>query len=343
VSAPPNPQASAADATTASTAERAGTAGAGDFGAPALVLLFSATLWGLSWWPLKHFAAAGLSGPLLALCTYGSLGLLGLPWLVASWRKSPPAAAEPISAWRSEWRWLLLLAAAGGWANAAFVHAMALGDVVRVMLLFYLSPVWAVLGGWLLLGERLSGRRAAAVGLALFGAFWVIGGGAAFNAPLSAADVLALTSGLAFAANNLVARRAQRLPMATKTIAVFLGSGLAAGLTLLASGDSLDTLASSLGGLGWSLGAGLAAYALVWTVLATATWQFGVTHVEAGRAGVILVAELVVGVVSAALFGDEHLGLREWLGAGLVTLAALLEARSSAAAPATPAFHPRPS
>jgi drug/metabolite transporter (DMT)-like permease len=241
-----------------------------------------------------------------------------------------------MSAWRSEWRWLLLLAAAGGWANAAFVHAMALGDVVRVMLLFYLSPVWAVLGGWLLLGERFSWRRAAAVGLALFGAFWVIGGGAAFNASLSAADALALTAGLAFAANNLVARRAQRLPMAAKTIAVFLGSGVAAGLTLLASGESLGTVASSLGGLGWGLGLGLAAYALVWTALATATWQFGVTHVEAGRAGVILVAELVVGVVSAAIFGDEHLSLLAWLGAGLVTLAAVLEARAAAPIPLVP-------
>jgi drug/metabolite transporter (DMT)-like permease len=210
---------------------------------------------------------------------------------------------------------------------------MALGDVVRVMLLFYLSPVWAVLGGWLLLGERLSGRRAAAVGLALFGAFWVIGGGAAFQSPLSEADILALTAGLAFAANNLIARRAQRLPMATKTIAVLIGSGVAAGLTLLASGESPGTVAASLGGLGWGLGLGLAAYALVWTVLATATWQFGVTHVEAGRAGVILVAELVVGVVSAALFGDEHLSLLAWLGAGLVALAAVLEARAAAPAP----------
>jgi drug/metabolite transporter (DMT)-like permease len=316
---------------------------AGAFGAPALVLLFSATLWGLSWWPLKHFAAAGLSGPLLALCTYGSLGLLGLAWVAASWRKGPSPAAGPTSAWPSEWRWLLLLAVAGGWANAAFVHAMALGDVVRVMLLFYLSPVWAVLGGWVLLGEPLSARRLSAVALALLGAFWVIGGSAALHAPLGLADALALSAGLAFAANNLVARRAQRLSMASKTIAVLVGSGLVAGLTLWVSGESLGSVVSSLGSLGWGLGAGLAAYALVWTVLATATWQFGVTHVEAGRAGVILVAELVVGVVSAALLGDEHLGVREWLGAGLVTLAAVLEARSSAAAAPSKALHPRSS
>ncbi|HET7792579.1 MAG TPA: EamA family transporter, partial [Rhizobacter sp.] len=114
---------------------------------PVAVLLFSATLWGLSWWPLKGFAAVGLGGPVLVLLTYGVVGALGLPWLL-----------RERGAWHGEGRHLLLLALVGGWANAAFVSALVLGDVVRVMLLFYLSPVWSVLGGRIFLGERLSRR-----------------------------------------------------------------------------------------------------------------------------------------------------------------------------------------
>ncbi|MGY4827178.1 DMT family transporter [Sphaerotilaceae bacterium SBD11-9] len=277
---------------------------------PVAVLLFSATLWGLSWWPLKGFAAAGIAGPVLVLLTYGVVGLIGLPWLL-----------RERGAWRGEGRQLLLLALVGGWANAAFVSALVQGDVVRVMLLFYLSPVWSVLGGRVFLGERLSRRRLGAVGLALAGAFLVVGGFGMLEAAFGVADLLALSAGLAFAGNNIVSRSAQRIPMASKTVSVFAGSGVAS-LVMLALGPvAIAWPTPSL-----PLGAALVAYAFGWMVLATATWQYGVTHVEAGRAGVIMVAELLIALVSASLLGQNHLAPLEWLGGALIAAAALIEA-----------------
>ncbi|MCQ9895217.1 DMT family transporter, partial [Staphylococcus aureus] len=38
--------------------------------------------------------------------------------------------------------------------NIAFNWAVTIGDVVRVVLLFYLMPAWSVLLAWRLLGER---------------------------------------------------------------------------------------------------------------------------------------------------------------------------------------------
>lgn len=286
---------------------------------PVAVLLFSASLWGLSWWPLKGFAAAGLGGPVLVLLTYGVVGLVGMPWLLR----------ERVH-WRSE-SGLLLLAAVGGWANAAFVSALVLGDVVRVMLLFYLSPVWSVLGGRVFLGERVSRRRAGAVALALVGAFLVVGGLDAANAPLSVADLLALSAGLAFAGNNIVSRAAQRIPMLSKTVSVFAGSGVAALLMLAVVGHSMAAWPAPT----LPLGLALVAYGFGWMVLATATWQYGVTHVEAGRAGVIMIAELLVALVSATLLGQDRLAPLEWLGGALIAAAALIEATDTAAATLT--------
>jgi drug/metabolite transporter (DMT)-like permease len=285
---------------------------------PITVLLFSASLWGLSWWPLKGFAAAGLPGPLLSLLTYGSVGLVGLPLLLRERTR-----------WRNETGLLVLLMLVGGWANTAFVNALMLGDVVRVMLLFYLAPVWSVLGGRLFLGEVISRRRAAAVGLALGGIFLVVGGFSAWGAPVSTADLLAVSAGMAFAGNNIVSRAAQSIPMRSKTIAVFVGCGFASLLMMqllgTGSGTHRDWPAPTLG-----LIAALAAYAFGWLVLATATWQYGVTHLEAGRSGVILIAELLVALVSASLLGSEHLAPREWAGSVLIALAALLEATDTA-------------
>ncbi|MGB4360295.1 MAG: EamA family transporter, partial [Rhodoferax sp.] len=137
---------------------------------PLLVLLFSSSLWGLSWWPLKQFVEVGLSGPVLSMLVYGPVGLVLAAYL---WRER--------LAWRAQSGLLIALALVGGWANTSFVNALMLGDVVRVMFLFYLSPVWSVLGGWLFLKEHVGGRRKLAVAVALAGLWLVLGGAQAFS------------------------------------------------------------------------------------------------------------------------------------------------------------------
>lgn len=284
-----------------------------------LLLFFSASLWGLTWWPVKGFAAAGLSGPYLTLLSYGPVGLCGLYFVL-----------RERAAWRSQTRLLLLLALVGGWANTAFINALLLGDVVRVMLLFYLSPVWSVLGGRLFLGEGVSGRRMLAVCLALMGLWLVIGGAEAFNAPLSTSDLLALSAGLAFAGNNLISRATQSVPMTTKTVVVFIGCGLLSALSVSWQGLPLPVMTVSPG-------LALLAYGFGWMVLATATWQYGVTHLETGRAGVILITELVVAVVSVTWFGGEQMLPRMWMGGLLIAAASLLEATDPGSAGHAPA------
>jgi len=238
-----------------------------------------------------------------------------------------PLLLREYAQWRHSLTMLVLLALVGGWGNTAYVTALVQGDVVRVMLLFYLLPAWSVLGGRVFLGERISLRRGSAVALAMSGAFLVVGGFAAFDAPLSLADVMAVTAGLAFAGNNIIARQSQEIPTASKTVVVFLGSALLAmPLALWVSGS--DAAAGLLGltpeVLGW-----LAAYSVGWLALVTATWQWSVSRMEAGRAGVLSISELVVALLVATLVGGEAMTLLECVGAVVIALAAILEATDS--------------
>ena len=274
-----------------------------------LILLFSASLWGLSWWPVKQLVGLGLTGPLLPMLAYGVVAL-GTGWVLWQERRQ----------WRSQTGLLLALAFVGGWANTAFVSALMIGDVVRVMFLFYLSPVWSVLGGRIFLGERIPVWRGIAVAVAVVGLWLVITGGAApQNVSLTLADVLALTAGLGFAGNNIIARAAQDIPLRSKTVSVFVGCGVLSALAVIWQGAPVP----SLPGVAWT---GVLLYGGVWLLLATATWQYGVTHIESGRAGVILLAELLVAVLSASLWGGESLSAIEWTGGALIAAAALLEA-----------------
>jgi drug/metabolite transporter (DMT)-like permease len=297
------------------------------------VLVFASSIWGLTWWPLKNFAAQGLSGPLLAAITYGFAGLLGLPLVIAQ-RKH----------WRGQTHLLVLIALIGGWGNTAFVSAIVLGDVVRVMLLFYLAPMWSVLGGRLLLGEHVSRRRALAVVLSLAGAFMVVGGMAAFAAPPSAADMLAVTAGLAFSGNNILARMAQDVPAGSKSAGLLLGCGVTSLLMflLLPLLSTSHATSRTLPDFTPSLLILLAVFSVLWLSLVTYAWQWSVTRMEAGRSGVITIIELIVAILSATLLGSETMTLLESVGAALIGMAAVLEATDPSGNASQPHTSPLP-
>ena len=271
---------------------------------PQILLVTGAVAWGLGWLPLHHFASVGLVGMPLVLLVYGLLSLFAIPVLWFERR-----------AWMPQRNGLLAIAVCGGGATAALVTALAIGEVVRVMLLFYLAPVWGVLGGWLLLGERLTPLRIGALLLAMLGIALTLNISSALTHPLSGSDWLALAAGLGFSLNNLATRAADQVPLASKTLAPFLGSALIAVVLCPVLGEYPPPLSLTLS---WQIGL----MALGW-LLSMAAVQYGVSHIEAERAAVLVVFELVAAVLSSAWLGNQAIGTHEWLGAALVMIAAL--------------------
>ena len=284
---------------------------------PVLILLAASVAWGLTWLPLKYFGTFGLQGVSVTLVAHGSVGALSVPWLARSFR-----------AWRSDLRPMLLISMFGGLANLAFASAIVGGDVVRVMVLFYLMPAWSVLGGWLLLGERVDRVRQLAVLGALGGAFLILGGPRVLEQRPSLSDALAVVSGLALSLNNIFARKLSRVAVSNKVAAMFVGCLLwAVPLTLLGVQPLPDAVPASV----WLE---LVAFGLFWLLVATVGTLWGVSHLEAGRSAVLIIMELVTAVVSAALINGTRLQLVEWLGGLLIVAAAFVEARRPAEASA---------
>ena len=111
---------------------------------PVVALLLSATLWGVLWYPMRLLEANGLLGLWATLIVFGTSMIIGLPML---WQRRHELKKPG---------YFLLLALANGWCNTAFILAILEGNVVRVLLLFYLSPLWTALLGKLILKESLS-------------------------------------------------------------------------------------------------------------------------------------------------------------------------------------------
>ena len=108
-------------------------------------VLSGALVWGLIWYPYRMLQDAGVSGPIATLVTYLLAMLCGAFMLPRVWRE------------RSSFGWwALLLVLSAGWANLGYVLGMLHGEVMRVLLLFYLAPVWTILFSFWLLDERLN-------------------------------------------------------------------------------------------------------------------------------------------------------------------------------------------
>jgi drug/metabolite transporter (DMT)-like permease len=73
----------------------------------------------------------------------------------------------------------------------------------------------------------------------------------------------------------------------------------------------------------WAL---LVLYAFIWLVGGTLLSTYGVTYVQASRAAVMQVLELIVAMVSAVLLGGESLSIGEIIGALMIFGATMIEA-----------------
>ncbi len=279
-------------------------------------LLLSGLLWGTTWMPLKYFATQGLTGITVTLCAYGLVGAAALPWMF-----------RQRAAWLPQWRLVAGVGMFCGLANACFTTAMMFGEVARAMLLFYLVPVWGVLGGWLFLGEKITAPRSLAAAMAIAGALLVLGGPEVLSSAPRLLDFAAIGAGFFYAAQNLCARASDRTPVLPKMLMAFVGCTGVAALLLPFTGAGRPVLSVALG-------LALLAFALIWLVAAMWTQTYGASHLESGRASVLVLFELLAAVVTALWIGGERLDALGWTGAALIVIAALIEARGSSAPPA---------
>ena len=112
---------------------------------------------------MRLLETQGLSGIWLTLVLFAVALVVSLP-------RTHTALAELV---RSPGHAALLMLAAG-WTNIAFVEAVLNGNILRVLLLFYLSPLWAVILGWLILRERPSRMAVVSLFIAMGGAFFML-------------------------------------------------------------------------------------------------------------------------------------------------------------------------
>lgn len=274
---------------------------------PALSCVVAAILWGVLWYPLRVLEDMGVPGLWSTLLIYSAALLFLFP---VYWQRRSEFLTHKIE--------YILLGLFAGWANLAFILAMLEGEVVRVLVLFYLSPVWAIVLAIFILGERLTMTSLFALVLAMTGAVLML-----WNPDLidmnrvSLADIYAITSGMAFALTNVLVRKIGVVPIVMKMGSAWLG---VVGLTLCGlaiTQTPFPQITINSGALAFFMGFPMM-FVLTWTA------QYGVTHLPIQRSSVIFLLEIVAGAVSAALLTDEIVSHVEYVGGVLIISAGLI-------------------
>ena len=278
---------------------------------PILALILNAFVWGVSWWPFRQLQGHGLHPLWATALVYLIVTCCLLLVHFKAWRGF---AAYPQ---------LWFLALASGLTNVGFNWAVTVGDVVRVVLLFYLMPAWAVLVAWVLLGEKPTAASLLRLLLAMAGVFIVLKKpGSPWPFPEGSADWLAIMGGFSFAVTNALLRKHAAAPSSSRMLAMFGGSGVLAACTALfgmmqqlVPGPALQA-------------AGLPALLLlsVGFMVSNAALQYGAARLAGSMTAIVMLTEILFASVSAALLGAARIEPQVLMGGALIVVAAVLAA-----------------
>ncbi len=276
----------------------------------ALSALVNASVWGLSWYPLKWLEAHGIASLWATTLVFGACALTVLA--------ASPASARALWTHRRALGWMVF---AAGMTNACFNTALATGDVVRSVLLFYLMPMWVVgLARWLL-AEPITAAALARTALALLGAMLVLGDGhLRLPVPDSWSDALAIAAGFFFGLNNVLLRKHAATPQEARALGMFVGAVIIAPMVIAGMALAGKPLSLAPQPIAW-LAIGLFTVAVLVGNLAL---QYGAAHLPANVLSVLMLTEILVATTSAWLAGAAVISQGVLLGGACIVCASVL-------------------
>ena len=277
-----------------------------------LACIYSGITWGLFWIPLRMLDRAGIYGAWATVLFYAVPLLFFLPYLVFRWKRILRCGLP-----------LHFIGIASGTALALYADALIYTEVVRGLLLFYLTPVWSLILARIFLGEAITPPRMFAIVLGLLGMLVILGIDVGVPLPRNIGDWMGLLGGLGWAVAAVLLRQDDGSHAMEFTLSYFFWGSVAAVIIAVSpiAGDiELPTMSSVWDVMPWFLVVAVilvipAAWAVIW----------GAPHLNPGVVALLFMIEVGVGTVTAAIWAGEPFGWREFIGVVLIALAGLTE------------------
>lgn len=277
-----------------------------------LACAYSGVVWGLYWIPLRLMDQAGVYAAWSTVLFYAVPLLFFLPWTVKQWRL--------IKQCKRSFHWIGFVT---GLSLVLYANAMLYTEIVRAVLMYYLTPVWSLLLARIVLGERITPSQLVAIVLGIMGLLVILGADQGKLLPSNIGDWMGLAAGLIWAIGAVLLRQDDGSHAREfTTLYFFYGTLIALTLAVspIAGEIEVPDFEAILSVLPWLIVVGpvfliTGVYAALW----------GAPHLNPGVVGLFFMTEISVATVTAAIWANEPFGTRELIGVILISLAGLAE------------------
>ena len=277
----------------------------------AFALAISAGSWGIYWLPQRILEDGGLTGG------WGTIAQMIIGVLILS----------PIALWRKvKGRTFgLELPITGLLCGGGFIcYALSflLTDVVRALILFYMTPIWTTIFEIIFLKKKPGVERALTLSLALGGLWIVFSKQTIIPLPENAGDWLALAGGALFAA-GMIRLEIVKTDGVFPTIFSFFFYGtlfnIVAGFFLTDYLGPMPTIDSFV-----AMSSFLFFISVFYFIPTGVVIFWSPSKLGAGLCSILFLSEILVGVTSSSILTDEPFGLREIIGSSMIVIGGIL-------------------
>jgi len=279
---------------------------------PTIAILVSAMLWGSIWIPLRQITGTGLSGAWASLLVYGAPFFVMLPLVLIG--RGRFGSFGLAAFW---------VGATAGICNTFYSMGVIYGAVGKVVLLFYLNPIWSAILERLILKTPITTTRLATIVLGFAGMAVLVGNEGGIPLPHGLAEWFGVLASLFWALSLIGMAVSGSAGVIPKTFYQFAFGLICSGALLVLQvfpGSLVPATGELTGALPWAVVA-----VLVWIIPGMGLSFWAVGRMSPTRAAILFMLEAVVGVVSAAILTDEPFGWREIIGGVMILGAGLLD------------------
>ena len=275
-----------------------------------LACLYAGAVWGLFWIPLRALEEAGINGLWITVIYFLIPTICLMPVVILRWQHVKEGGIS-----------LQLTTMLSGGALLLYSTSIVYTDVVRAILLFYLTPIWATILARIFLGDLITPSRVIAMVLAILGMLTIFGLGARFPIPQNIGDWLGIGSGFLWAVAMV------RIRMSESHSAIELTAGFFQWSLIFSSGAAFLLATSQMPDIEQILPALplLLIFMALLVLPGTYASLWGPKYLSPGIVGLLLMTEIIVGAISVALLAGEPFGIRELIGVLLIAGASMLE------------------
>ena len=275
-----------------------------------LACLYAGAVWGLFWIPLRALEEVGIHGLWITVVYFLIPTICLIPVTLKRWKHVKMGGLS-----------LQLTAMISGGALLLYSSSIIYTDVVRAMLLFYLTPIWATILARVFLGDAITPSRIVAMAMAILGMLTIFGLGVQFPIPQNIGDWLGIASGVLWAVAMVRLRMSESHSAIELTAGFFQWSLIfSASAAFLLAPAYIPRVEQALPALPLLL-----IFMALLVLPGTYASLWGPKYLSPGIVGLLFMTEIVVGAISVALLAGEPFGIRELTGVLLIAGASMLE------------------